>query len=355
MRIVQLIDTLHPGGAERMATNMANAFSENKIPNAILCTRQLGDLKQNLMQETHLFCAKKRYSLDVFAWYRGLKFIHSVNPDVIHAHSSSLFWAVLYVLLRSNCILIWHDHNGERSKLGRLKNLPFLLMSLRVDFVVSVNEELKHWAKENLFIDKTRVEYLRNFPYLQLSKGKREGKDVVILMIANLREPKDHHTLIDALAILKESGYNDFKLLLLGKTNEKSEYTQTLRMAIKKNNLESNVKLLGQSTVETALSMANIGVLASKSEGLPVSLLEYGLAGLPVVVTDVGQCAEVVGHGQYGQVVPPRAPSDLALALTRIIDDYESAQKMGEGFKQHILNEYGSQKFLKEYFRLIDA
>ena len=355
MRIVQLIDTLHPGGAERMVTNMANAFSEKEIPNAILCTRQLGDLKQNLIQETRLFCAKKRYSFDVFAWYRGLKFIHSVNPDVIHAHSSSLFWAVVYAVFCSNCILIWHDHNGERSKLGRLKNLPFLLASLKVDFVVSVNEELKQWAQKNLFIDKTKVKYLRNFPYLHLSKGKREGKDVVILMIANLREPKDHHTLVDALAILKESGKNNFKLLLLGKTNETSEYTQTLRMTIEKNNLESYIKLLGQGPAESTLSIANIGVLVSKSEGLPVSLLEYGLAGLPVVVTDVGQCADVVGHGQYGHVVPPKAPHELASALTLIMDDYESALRMGESFKQHILNEYGSQKFLKEYFRLIDA
>lgn len=355
MRIVQLIDTLNAGGAERMTVNMANAFTEKRIPNAILCTRQSGDLAGNLIQDSHLFCAQKKHSFDVFAFYRGLKFIRSVNPDVLHAHSSSLFWGFIYALFCSNCILIWHDHNGERSKLGKLKNFPFQLASFKVDAIICVNEAIKQWAEKNLFTKKAKIKYLRNFPYLSLSKEKSKKKEPVILMISNLREPKDHHTLVRAATILKESGKKNFKLVFLGKINETSEYTQTLKSYISKNKLESYVTLLGQGPAEPALRLASIGVIVSKSEGLPVSLLEYGLASLPVVVTDVGQCAEVVENGRYGYVVPPKAANELAMALIRILDDYKSALEMGERFQEHILNEYGSKKFLKEYFNLIRA
>ena len=76
---------------------------------------------------------------------------------------------------------------------------------------------------------------------------------------------------------------------------------------------------------------ADCGVLSSVSEGLPVSLLEYGMAGLPVIVTDVGQCAEVVGNGRFGRVVPPGKPNSDGKG---IIMDYpkQSTSKTNGGF-----------------------
>ena len=68
---------------------------------------------------------------------------------------------------------------------------------------------------------------------------------------------------------------------------------------IQQHGLESHVFLLGsRSDVPSILSGCDIGVLSSASEGMPLALLEYGVAGLPTVATRVGQVPEILDEGR---------------------------------------------------------
>ena len=351
MRIVQIIDTLNVGGAERMAVNLANAFTEHKLENSIICTRELGGLAVEVNDGTQINSLTKRHFFDVIAFIRGLKLLQKFKPSVIHAHSSSIFWATFYTMMLPNCKLVWHDHNGKRPNHNFIINIPFRLASILFDAVISVNEELKQWAINTLFIKSNRVRYLRNFPYLKKVEFSRKEIELTIVMVANLREPKDHHTLINALSILKNKV--DFNMRLVGKLNESSEYTKSLKSLISHLKLEDEIVFVGEQRVEDELKKAHIGVLISKSEGLPVSLLEYGLAALPVVVADVGQCSAVVGDGEFGKVVPPNDPVALAHSLLDLIKDPNAASELGQSFEKHVRQNYGAEKFLEEYLELI--
>ena len=86
-----------------------------------------------------------------------------------------------------------------------------------------------------------------------------------------------------------------------------------------------------------------------------MSLLEYGLAGLPVVVTNVGQCAEVVDNGNAGALVPPSNPEALAQALLTFIQQPESLLPFGSKFKHRVESGYGAGKFMVEYKKLIES
>ena len=77
--------------------------------------------------------------------------------------------------------------------------------------------------------------------------------------------------------------------------------------------LEGCVELAGGcSDVRERLREANVGVLTSDTEGLPVSILEYMAESLPVVMTDVGQAPHLLKESQVGIVVPPVFGSSLA-------------------------------------------
>lgn len=52
--------------------------------------------------------------------------------------------------------------------------------------------------------------------------------------------------------------------------------------------------------------------MSSSSEGLPISLTEAAISGLPCIVTDIGGCAEIIVKSNNGVVVPPHAPQELA-------------------------------------------
>jgi glycosyltransferase involved in cell wall biosynthesis len=97
-----------------------------------------------------------------------------------------------------------------------------------------------------------------------------------------------------------------------------------LRREVARLRLEGNVTFLGQvDDVASILRASDIGVLSSVSEGLPLTLLEYGWAGLPAVATSVGQCPEVLDQGNAGILVKPGAYDELAAAIQHLLSSAE--------------------------------
>ena len=90
----------------------------------------------------------------------------------------------------------------------------------------------------------------------------------------------------------------------------------TGRKEISNLGLERNVSILGERHDVSGIPKAcDIGVLSSTYEGLPMSLLEYGAAGLAAVATSVGQCVDVLDKGRAGILVPPQAVDSLSAAI----------------------------------------
>ena len=101
------------------------------------------------------------------------------------------------------------------------------------------------------------------------------------------------------------------------------------------NKLENHVFIYGScADVYHILKQSTIGVLSSKSEGLPVALLEYALAKLPVVATNVGDCNLAISNTDEGLLVAPENHQHLAEALISYINDLDLMSMMlGGGYK----------------------
>ncbi len=111
--------------------------------------------------------------------------------------------------------------------------------------------------------------------------------------------------------------------------------------------MEEKVHFYGeQDEVESLLKQADIGVLSSSSEGLPVALLEYGLAGLPVVCTRVGECEAVIGTA--GLVVPPKDDEALFVALNNYVENEFERKKDSVAFRHRILEEYSEEAVMEQ-------
>lgn len=342
MKILQLIDSLRPGGAEQMAVSYANAFSGRSEGSFLCCTRMEGLLKVKLSPDVGYLFLFKKSSLDVKAYMRLRKFVQENRIDIIQAHSSSFFLAVLVKWSLPEIKLVWHDHFGrdlENRKVGVLK-----YFSKHFDGIISVNQELKKWAEEILLAKKSV--FISNFftePYL-ISENRLKGNfDFNILCIANLRPQKDHLTLLKAFSLLKK---DEISLHLIGK-DENDFYSAEIKKYIAEHQLENNVFLYGeQPDVSPFLKGADLGVLSSSSEGLPVALLEYGSAGLPVVCTAVGQCPEVVGT--YGKLVPPQDPEALADGIKFYLDNKEIRLENAKQFHNKIVQQYSEEAVFPE-------
>lgn len=336
MRVLQLIDSLNTGGAERMAVNLANALSQ-EIDESYLCaTREEGVLKIELQPQVNYLFLKKRRSLDLKALFKLRRYVKSHSIEIIHAHTTSFFLACLLKLIRPGLKIIWHEHHGKRIHTSRGNNKLLYICSSLFHKIITVNEQLRDWCRKQL---RTReVVYLANFIDFRSYENERHvSREKQIVCLANLRVPKDHLNLLQAFNLLSKE-FSDWEMLLVGKDFSDS-YAQVLKNYIGLNNLRDMVKVLGErSDVKNILQQASIGVLSSKSEGLPMALLEYGAAKLGVVVTDVGQCAKVVLG--YGQVVPPENYKLLASALKVYMSNEEKRTFDAANFNENIKLDY---------------
>ena len=84
-------------------------------------------------------------------------------------------------------------------------------------------------------------------------------------------------------------------------------------------------------------------MISSESEGLPLALIEYGMAGLAAVSTCVGQCAEVLDNGAAGILVPPKNPRALADALVMLLQSPEQCRVLSGRFAQRVQQNYSAE------------
>ena len=108
--------------------------------------------------------------------------------------------------------------------------------------------------------------------------------------------------------------------------------------------------LVGErSDVADLLARADVFVLSSTSEGLPVSILEAMAAALPVVASSVGGVAEAVDEGETGFLVPPRDPVLLAAALERLLDDSTLRRRLGANGRERVREHFGLEAFQRAH------
>lgn len=355
MRIIQLIDSLRAGGAERMAVNIANALCDEGHNVLLVATREGGLMLNYLKPYIPHEILLKQSALDFLTFRKFIKVLRRFRPDVIHAHSSSIYWATFAKMVIPELRIIWHDHYGNRTRTTVIERLILKKVTKKVNTIIAVNQELENWAKQYLSVSHACIHQLNNFPYIRGGKGMKVKDKIRILCLANLRNPKGHDIIIESFIQLTKNPIGvDVELVFAGSYNVEESYYKGLINTISESRISNKVIFLGSvDNVELVLSEASIGILGSLSEGLPVSLLEYGLAGLPVVVTDVGQCGAVVDYGNAGWLVPPCNPDALAEALIEIIQNPVEAQIRAKRLHERVTDLYGAKNFMKSYNSLL--
>ncbi|WP_299155682.1 glycosyltransferase [uncultured Christiangramia sp.] len=341
MKVLQVIDTLDAGGAERMAVNCANALAGKIEASHICCTRREGLLRNEIKAEVGFLFLNKRSSLDLWAFRKLLKYVKKYQISIVHAHSTSIFLCTLLkIYLGSKIRLIWHDHYGKSEFLENRPKTILKLLSGYIDGVIAVNQKLAEWSKIHLKC--SHIQVIRNFilPKTRRPRGftllKGSPTDFKFICVANLRPQKDHISLLEAFEKLD---LENVSLHLLGKSFQ-DDYSVRVLKKIENSERKDAIFYYGsQEDVDAYLNEADVAILSSISEGLPLALLECGFAGLPVIYTKVGQCPEVMGN--YGLQVPPSSVPALSSAMKSMYLEPELKQK-GLSFRERIELNYSA-------------
>jgi glycosyltransferase involved in cell wall biosynthesis len=255
------------------------------------------------------------------------------RPDVVHAHvySAGLPALVLARLSRARMVLSEHYTGFPRGLVTGYDRLLARLVFARADLVAPVSRDLAGYVQA--LAPRARVHVVPNtvdaavfHPRAEAGRRSRRPPDARLLTVAALAAKKGHADLLEALAAL--SRQREITLDLVGD----GEQLASLQRQVDRLGLGGAVRFHGElSKQEVAQLMreADLFVLPSHAENLPVVLIEAMASGLPFVATAVGGVPELLEHeAGAGTLCAPRDPEALACAISRALDARDSIDRL---------------------------
>jgi glycosyltransferase involved in cell wall biosynthesis len=187
-----------------------------------------------------------------------------------------------------------------------------------------------------------------NFYASELAKEKLElSKDQKYFgTIASFYNTKGYPYLVEAIKELRNSNWSKFakySWVFMGDGPEKEKIIKLIQEA----GLENKIKIISsQSDAAQYLKAFDYFVLPSVKEGLPYTILEAGLAQVPIIATNVGGVPEIITDDLNGLLVGPANPLSLSQAIKKLAGDDQLAQKLAENNLENIKNNFSLDKTL---------
>lgn len=285
-----------------------------------------------------------------------IKKLHKLKKfDVIHGHSGLPWVASIPEYIRIiEGIPVTHT---LYCPLENIHKVPSKLCFSRLDSVVALSQNVK-FSLEGVVIENK----IRNIPpMIDISrftpKDSEKSKNPKLLYLGNLSRAKGIITLIKALKIINPD-YPNMKLFLCLDIPVEEYYRRDLdiKNQIKEMGLEENIIPLGiVENLPDVMSQSDMFIApfqnTQEPADYPLSILEAMACGLPVVSTNVGGIPEIVKDNEYGLLVEPENPVELANKIIYLLENDTIRMKMGQKGSTFVrnLNEDIVNKTLENY------
>jgi glycosyltransferase involved in cell wall biosynthesis len=217
------------------------------------------------------------------------------------------------------------------------------------DAVFAVSEQVRRHCIEVDRINPARVQTIYNgLSLADWNTPARPAKapgEILVTTVGNIRRVKGHDVFIKAAASIVPL-FPKVSFSIAGDVLD-PDYFAELQTLVRDLNLSDHFHFVGGITnLREHLSVADIFVLPSRSEGFSNAIVEAMAAALPVVATNVGGNAEAVKDGVSGFVVPSDDPAALSAAITRLLSDPSLAKAMGEAGKDLVAENFTAEAMM---------
>jgi glycosyltransferase involved in cell wall biosynthesis len=358
--VLHFSSTLARGGVEEHILTLLRGLDRSRFRLYLVCTPLVARLIRNdLPSDVRVFplCLRKPYQ--VSEALRLARFIRENKIDILHSH---LFYSSLFASpIAKACgvsLTIETPHIREHWRHGLLKSHFFVdrFVGHLVDRYIAVSQANARYLIEEKKLPRSKIRVIRNGcdirhfnprntapPGMKSSLGFEED-DPILLVLGRLESQKGHCFLLTALQKILDE-FPKTKLVCLGEGSLRrklEEMSRDLR-------LEHAVRFVGfQANVADWLALADVTVLPSLYEGLPIAALESLAAGRPVVASSVDGTIEVVLHGKTGFTVPPEDSDRLAEGVLRLLRNPELRCILGQAGRQWVLDHFTVEQQIRQ-------
>lgn len=360
-RVFFLLDSLHVGGTETQAVELARRLDPTRYQVTLGCLRVRGPLLERLrgsaVSVMECYPSGGVDSLSgVYQILRIARFLHRGSFHVVHTHDlwSNLLGVPAGRLARVPVVissrrdlghLAWYTPRRRRIlyHLQRLSS-AVLVNSAHIrdqlirkdgfhsDFIRLVHNGIDINRFDNITRDRERL-----FPGLEQCK--------LIVNVANMHSDVKGQPALVRAAGLVCAKFPQVRFVLVGDGVRRAEFESMVAAY----GLMQKFLFLGQrQDVPELLACCDIGVLPSRAEGFSNALLEYLAVGLPTVATEVGGNAEIIQHGVSGLLTSQNDPDDLAAKILSLLQNPLFASQLAQAGRQRVRSQFSFERLIAD-------
>ena len=363
IQVLQLLPAFAMGGAEMSVLHLAAALNPQHIRPHVCVMFDRGERAllpqfEKIGVPIHCLHCPRLYSPTSFA--RIANYVRQNNIDVIHTQLTPanilgrLTGKALGVPVISTLQNVPQSLSATRPDRLWLDRLTAVYMT---DELVAVADHVRREYLHEWKLPSQRIKVIYNTVPLDKFKHIPEkpirsewSGSPVIMNIARLVPNKAQDMLIEAARIVLAKHPNA-QFVLVGEGNERERLLHLIRSY----GIEKQVVLTGlRHDIPELLAQADLFVLSSRHEGLPLSAVEAMAAGRPVVVTDVGGNRELVTSGVNGLIMPSGDSVRFATALIEMIEQPERRLAYGRAAREFVSRQFAIQTIAEQYEELYE-
>jgi glycosyltransferase involved in cell wall biosynthesis len=341
MRVMHVAADLGTYGAERFVAQLLERLSEPGLELAALtlAAARPGDAPDRVTR----FSAGRRGRFDATFAARMTAAMRTWRPDLVHTHThAGKYWGRIAAIAAGVPAIVHTEHNSEFGAPAPFWWLNRLLLR-RTDALVAVSEAQRDRLVADEGADRARITVIPNGiivaepdpaarGWARAALGAAEDERI-LLHVGRLSAVKNQALAIEALALLP----GRVRLVLAGAGRD--------RDALERRAADLGVALrttfLGYRDDAAALvAGADVALVTSRNEAMPLAVIEALLAGTPVVSTPWRGAAEMLGGGAYGVVAPDFTPAGFAASVRAVLDDPAGSAERAVGAASFARAEY---------------
>ena len=319
MKIAHVVDSMEVGGAETLVSQMCHLQRARGHTPCVYAVSALGALGERMRQDGFDVQPNVgRHLLD--AMQNFFRVFRDSRPDVVHLHNPTpTIYAAMAAEMAGVPSIISTRHSLVASPHRVVTELKYALAARFCDWVVGICDATASNVKSIHTVPARKITCVYNGA-VPLSRAAKEHcppkAGFTLVYVGRLEPVKNHPLLLHAFraALTTMPG---LRLWMVGDGSQRAEMEKLAGEL----DIFEQVTFWGQQLdVAPFFSAADAFIMSSRSEGLPMSLLQAFSLGLPAIVTDVGGMAEVVRMARAGFTVSATDPEEMTAAILRLAD-----------------------------------
>lgn len=337
MKILELVFSLSPGGAERFAVDLSNELSETNdvvlmtILDDTIDSERRNFYKFDLSQRVQYKCLSQPNGYSLKKIWTIYKEIKDQKPDVLHLHGQPMVYfcifAILFLCRKMKIVQTIHSDLTNGYTKGIYKFIIGCMGRFNLYSIVALSEE--NYKQVRSYYPKSKAACIVNgrapmlpseaysFVENEMNSFRRNSESLLFLHVARFSRVKNQKLLIRSFNKFIDNG-GDAELVIVG-----IDYDTPEGLTLQSESC-SRIHYIGsRKNIPDYMLCSDVFCLSSDFEGMPITLLEASLAGLPCVCTPVGGVSSIIDTGVNGVITKDHTEKSYVSALEFIASNFD--------------------------------